>query len=163
MTAPWTPRERALRKVIETLLASAHPHPTEHPTMTAAWAVGRAAIADPPPPDPRDAALRLQVSSLPMADTSATNVVKVSAAQPHRPDSAERRTAPATSQARYRRRGLGTTAEVRSEPPRTSNAHEGSRRPGTNSAKMRVVAVMTDDPKRRATRPAKPRPLKCRG
>lgn len=64
MVTPWTPRERALRKVIETLLASAHPHPTEHPTMTAAWAVGRAALTDTPPPDPRDAALGLAEAEL---------------------------------------------------------------------------------------------------
>ena len=32
--------------------------------MTAAWAVGRAALADPPPPDPRDAALLLAEAEL---------------------------------------------------------------------------------------------------
>ena len=37
----------------KTALDSAHPHPTEHPTMTAAWAVLRAAIAKAQPqPDP---------------------------------------------------------------------------------------------------------------
>ena len=64
MTAPWTARERALRAVIETLMASAHPHPTEHPTMTKAWAIGRAALADPLPPDQRDEALRLAEAEL---------------------------------------------------------------------------------------------------
>jgi len=64
MTAPWTARERALRAVIEALLESAHPHPTEHPTMTAAWAIGRTALSDPPPPDPRDEALRLAEAEL---------------------------------------------------------------------------------------------------
>lgn len=30
---------------LRTMLASAYPHPVEHPTMTAAWATGRAALA----------------------------------------------------------------------------------------------------------------------
>jgi hypothetical protein len=35
----------ALRAEIVNLLASAHPHPVEHPTMTAAWQRARAALA----------------------------------------------------------------------------------------------------------------------
>lgn len=37
-----------LRGALETVLESAYPHPTEHPTMTAAWAVGNAALARTP-------------------------------------------------------------------------------------------------------------------
>lgn len=45
-------REALLVASIEELLASAHPHPVEHPTMTEAWANARAALAG------SDAALR---------------------------------------------------------------------------------------------------------
>jgi hypothetical protein len=34
-----------MREALETVLASAYPHPTEHPTMTAAWKIGRAALS----------------------------------------------------------------------------------------------------------------------
>ena len=37
-------RNRELMDVVEQLLASAHPHPIEHPTMTKAWAAARAAL-----------------------------------------------------------------------------------------------------------------------
>lgn len=40
--------EAELRKcsaALRQMLDSAHPHPTEHPTMTAAWPIGRAALA----------------------------------------------------------------------------------------------------------------------
>lgn len=33
-------------QALEVMLASAYPHPTEHPTMTAAWELGRSALAD---------------------------------------------------------------------------------------------------------------------
>jgi hypothetical protein len=39
----------ALRAEIVNLLASAHPHPVEHPTMTAAWQKASAALAQPFP------------------------------------------------------------------------------------------------------------------
>jgi hypothetical protein len=44
----------ALREALETGIKSAHPHPTEHPTMTAAWAVMRAALALPLPDAARE-------------------------------------------------------------------------------------------------------------
>ena len=34
-----------LLAALEVMIQSAHPHPTEHPTMTAAWKIARAAIA----------------------------------------------------------------------------------------------------------------------
>lgn len=34
-----------LREAVKTLLASAHPHPVEHPTMTKAWALGKSTLA----------------------------------------------------------------------------------------------------------------------
>jgi hypothetical protein len=34
-----------MRDVLREVLASAHPHPVEHPTMTAAWAKVRAVLA----------------------------------------------------------------------------------------------------------------------
>ena len=37
-----------LREVVETMLDSAYPHPVEHPTMTKAWAIAKAAIAKEP-------------------------------------------------------------------------------------------------------------------
>jgi hypothetical protein len=37
-----------LKKVLRLMVDSAVPHPVEHPTMTAAWKVARAALADPP-------------------------------------------------------------------------------------------------------------------
>jgi len=37
-----------LRRALEEVLNSAYPHPTEHPTMTAAWEVGRSALAETP-------------------------------------------------------------------------------------------------------------------
>lgn len=40
-------RVRRLEQALTTVLASAYPHPVEHPTMTAAWAVGRAALSEP--------------------------------------------------------------------------------------------------------------------
>lgn len=62
---PWTPREREARKVIETLLASAHPNAKEHPTMTSAWKVGQEFLnSDTPPPDPRDEALEMAEKAL---------------------------------------------------------------------------------------------------
>lgn len=44
-----TRQNLALREALEISIKSAHPHPTEHPTMTAAWAVMRAALALPLP------------------------------------------------------------------------------------------------------------------
>ncbi len=42
----WVRRERnALRAMVVELLASAYPHPVEHPTMTATWAKARALLA----------------------------------------------------------------------------------------------------------------------
>jgi hypothetical protein len=36
---------RVLLHALKTVVASAHPHPVEHPTMTAAWAHARVVIA----------------------------------------------------------------------------------------------------------------------
>ena len=61
MTAPWTPRERALYKALEKVndaLCVTSPSAIAKGVLDA-FAVINAAIADPPPPDPRDAALRL--------------------------------------------------------------------------------------------------------
>jgi hypothetical protein len=46
----------ALREALEIGIESAHPHPTEHPTMTAAWAVMRTALALPLPDAAREVA-----------------------------------------------------------------------------------------------------------
>ena len=47
-TALLAERE-GLRAALETMLRSAVPHPTEHPTMTEAWAIAKTALSAPPP------------------------------------------------------------------------------------------------------------------
>lgn len=43
-------RARELEAGLREMLASAHPHPVEHPTMTAAWATARALLTTEPTP-----------------------------------------------------------------------------------------------------------------
>ena len=77
---PWTPRERALRKALEQLVGHIEPDeleaykklsrddgkPRRYPLTVTDHAIiaGCAALADPPPPDPRDEAFRLAETEL---------------------------------------------------------------------------------------------------
>lgn len=68
MTPHWTPRERALRAALEELKAEYEGAGSrdDERKVTYKWSLTRinAALADPPPPDARDAALRLAEDEL---------------------------------------------------------------------------------------------------
>jgi hypothetical protein len=72
---PWTPRERALHKALEAIIgwmesdtpSTAIEADAERELYLVIHRQARAAIADPPPPDPRDESLRLAEEALNLA------------------------------------------------------------------------------------------------
>lgn len=78
MTAPWTPRERQLRAALEEVAGGLHAYCNEHDEACCRICLDEeisSALSEPPPPDPRDEALRLAEEALKKAKCRCTKAL----------------------------------------------------------------------------------------